>query len=451
MLQKNQVYDIEIEDLFPDGLGIGRVQGMAVFVADMLPGEQGQVRIIKLAKKYAVGRRETLTLVSPERETPPCPLFPRCGGCTLQHLNYFGQLRAKHIHVQNCMRRLAKSDVPVNFPLPARQPFGYRNKTAFPVSMGKEGVEIGCYQARSHRVVDAQRCLLQPPQADRCVNLVRQWMNEYQISPYDETTGEGLVRHVVVRSTVYGDMMAALVINGDHIPYEKELVRSLRLNLPEVISILLNANRERGNVILGKETKAIFGPDRIRENISGLDFDISLNSFLQVNHDQTELLYTQVLKMAKILPNEVVADLYCGAGTITLHAARLAKMVYGVEIVPQAVRDARHNAQLNGIQNASFLLGDCAQALETILREAGRLDLVILDPPRKGLDPKVIGDVAASGAGRVVYVSCDPATLARDLALFQKKGWAAQLVQPVDMFPQTGHVECVTLMSRVKE
>ncbi len=447
MLNKNEIYDIEINDLTVDGLGIGRIDGMAVFVADMLPGEQGQVKIIKTAKNYAVGRRESVTTVSPERVAPPCPVFKQCGGCTLQHMDYFAQLRAKHAHVQDCIRKFAKIDAPVNFPLPAKQPFGYRNKTSFPVSKGKDGAEIGCYRAKTHLVINTERCLLQPVQADQCIEIIRQWMNTYGVSAYDEATGQGLVRHAVVRSTVYGDIMVGLVINGNEIPHEKELIRGLRVNLPEVMSVVLNSNREKGNVILGQETRAIFGSDRIRENINGLDFDISLNTFLQVNHDQTELLYNQVFKLARIFPDEVVADLYCGAGTITLHAAKLAKKVFGIEIIPQAIEDANNNAKINGIENAVFICGDCAEAFEKILQKEGKLDVVIVDPPRKGLDAKVINEIVLSGAKRVIYVSCDPATLARDLALFAENDYAAQVVQPVDLFPQTTHVETCVLLS----
>lgn len=450
MLTKNQMAEIEISDITVDGLGVGRVDGMAVFVADMLPGEKGDIKIIKTAKSYAVGRSESVTEVSPEREVPVCKVFKECGGCTLQHLSYIGQLGVKHERVKSCMEKIAKCPVPVNFPLPAKQPLRYRNKTAFPVHRGENGVEIGCYKAHSHTVVDAKVCFLQSERADVCVEAVRRWMQEYDVPAYDETTGEGLVRHVVVRVTSFGDIMVALVINGTVIPHQRELVRALRLNVPEILSILLNTNRERGNVILGRETQVIFGTDRLVETIKGLDFSISLHTFLQVNHAQTELLYTQVLKFAKIFPDEVVADLYCGAGTISLLAAQLAKKVVGIEIVPEAVEDARANAQANNIENAEFLLGDCAEIFPQILEKEGRLDVIIADPPRKGMDARVIQAISDSAAKRLVYVSCDPATLARDTALLMEQGWAAQVCQPVDMFPQTTNIETVVLLSKLR-
>ncbi|MBQ9941678.1 MAG: 23S rRNA (uracil(1939)-C(5))-methyltransferase RlmD [Christensenellaceae bacterium] len=449
MLKKNEIYEIEITDLTVEGLGIGRVDGMAVFVSNMLPGEKGETKIIKVAKNYAIGRCESISEVSPQREVPPCPVFKACGGCTLQHLSYIGQLEAKHRHVENCIRKLAGIDTPVNFPLPCKHPLRYRNKTAFPVMRDYKGrLQIGCYQNHTHTVVDAGSCLLQSEAADKVIELVRQWMEKYNVSAYSEFTGEGLVRHVVVRTTVDGDMMVGLVINGDDIPEKMQLIRGLRLNLPEIMSIVLNENRSRGNVILGEKTWPIFGGDRIRERISTLEYDISLNSFLQVNHDQTELLYTQVLKFARLLPNQTAVDLYCGAGTITLQAARVAGKVYGVEIVPQAIEDAKRNAQLNGMENVRFVLGDCKEGFAQVKAEAGDIHTVIVDPPRKGLEPSVIEDIADAAPGRIVYVSCDPATLGRDLRAFCKRGYEVTQIQPVDMFPQTMHIETVVALER---
>lgn len=448
MLEKNKSYEIEITDLTVEGMGIGRVQGMAVFVNGMLPGEAGRVKIIRCAKKYAIAIPEEITRTSPERVEPPCPVFRPCGGCTLQHLSYFGQLQFKHDYVQNCIQKLAKLNAPVLFPLPARQQWGYRNKTAFPVGPGPEGVQIGCYARHSHRIVECDQCLLQDPEANACIAAVREWMNTFQIPAYDEISGTGAVRHVVVRSTSLGDKMAAIVSRERELPHLKELVRLLRTRVPAVMSILLNYHPQPGNVILGEETQVLFGTPKLDEVLQGLTFSISLHTFLQVHHAQAELLYNTVFKLARIQKEDTVADLYCGAGTMTLAAARRAKWAYGVEIVPQAVEDARENAANNGIQNASFLLGDAKDAFPVILQEAGHLDVVIVDPPRKGLDLNVIEDICNCPAKRLVYVSCDPATLARDVAVFVKKGFRIQVVQPVDLFPQTTHVETCVLLSR---
>ncbi len=282
------------------------------------------------------------------------------------------------------------------------------------------------------------------------ITLVRDWANEYGLSAYQEQTGKGLLRHLVLRYSDAGEMMVGLVINGDQLPHAKELIRNLRINLPEVYSVLVNRNKERGSQILGGETQAIFGSERILEEIATLSFDISLNTFLQVNHAQTELLYQTVFKLARVLPGEVVADLYCGAGTMSLYAAKLGAKVYGIEIVPQAVADAKANAAKNGLENAEFYCADCADGFAQIAEQAGKIDVLIVDPPRKGLDQKVIEDIARYTPGRVVYVSCDPATLARDLALFQQKGYAPRFIQPVDMFPQTTHVETVVYLSKLK-
>ena len=451
MLEKNSVHGMEATDLTIDGMGIGRIDGVAVFAADMLPGERGRVKIIKTAKKYAVARLLERTETSPQRRTPLCPAFPQCGGCTLIHLDYFGHVSYKVRRVRHALEKAAP-EAQISFPLPSPTALRYRNKTAFPVTRGEDGeIRIGCYARRSHNVVDTPRCLLQSAAADRCVNAVRRWMEENHIEPYDEATHTGLVRHVVVRKTQFDDVMVGIAINGKEAPAERELVRALREAEEDVISIAINENTQRGNTILGENTRVIFGAPALREVIGGLEFDISLNAFLQVNHGAMELLYHTAMRLAGIRPGDIVADLYCGAGTITLTAARLAKKAYGVEAVPQAIENARSNARLNDIDNAEFLCGDSAAGFAEILKKEGRIDIVIVDPPRRGLTEDVIRQIAGCGARRVVYVSCDPATLARDLAALGEEGYAAEMVQPVDMFPQTTHVECVVGMGRHRD
>ena len=452
-MQKNDIFEIEASDLTIEGKAVGRADGMAVFVDGLLPGERGTIRISKTAKNYAEAELLERLSDSPDRVLPPCPYFGVCGGCQLQHSNYIGQLKYKNSRVQECMHRIAKvtDDVVLNFPLPARQHFGYRNKAALPIVQGENGIEIGYYRQKSHTLIDIKKCALLPAEMNDAIALVRDWANEYGISAYREHTGKGLLRHLVMRYSAAGEMMVGLVINGDQLPHAKELIRNLRINLPEIYSVLVNRNKRRNSQILGSETQVIFGSEHILEELAGLSFDISLNTFLQINHAQTELLYQTVFKLARILPGEIVADLYCGAGTISLYAANLGAKVYGIEIVPQAVADARANAEKNGLESAEFYCADCAEGFAQIAEKAGKIDVLIVDPPRRGLDQKVIQDIAAYMPGRVVYVSCDPATLARDLALFQEKGYAPRFIQPVDLFPQTTHVECVVLMSKVQK
>lgn len=450
MIEKNEVYEVAVSDLTVEGKGVGRVEGMAVFVEGLLPGEAGEARVTKLAKSYAEAELVRRVSDSPDRVLPPCPYFGACGGCQLQHSSYIGQLNYKNSRVESCMHKIAKipDDVVLNFPLPAREHFGYRNKAALPITRGKDGIEIGYYKEKSHSLIDIEKCILLPQEMNDAITLVRNWANEYEISAYDEASGEGLLRHLILRYSHAGEMMVGLVVNGKEVPHAKELIRNLRLNLPEVFSVVQNVNQNRGSAILGGETKVLFGAERILEEIGGLEFDISLNTFLQVNHAQTELLYQTVFRLARILPGEVVVDLYCGAGTISLCAAKLAGKVYGIEIVPEAVRDAKANAEKNGITNAEFFCADCAEGFEKVAERAGKIDIVIVDPPRKGLEKKVIDDIVKNAPGRVIYVSCDPATLARDLVIFQEEGYAPRFIQPVDMFPQTAHVETAVLLCR---
>ena len=450
MLQKDRIYELQAGDLTTEGKGVGRAEGVAVFVEGLLPGERGAVCITKTAKNYAEARLVERLTQSENRVIPPCPYFGICGGCQLQHSSYIGQLTYKNDRVESCMRKIAKipEDAVLNFPLPAREHYGYRNKASLPIAQGKGGIEIGYYRKKSHDLIDIKKCALLSPGMNDAITLVRDFANACQIPAYDERTGKGLLRHLILRETSAGEMMVGLVINAESLPHAKELIRSLRINLPQVYSIVQSVNRKKGSAILGEHTEVLFGAERIVEEIGGLLFDISLNTFLQVNHEQCELLYQTALKLARILPGEVVVDLYCGAGTISLCAAKLAGQVYGIEVVPEAVLDAQANARKNGIENAAFFCADCAEGFEKVAKRVGKIDVVIVDPPRRGLEKKVIGDIVKAAPGRVVYVSCDPATLARDLALFQQSGYVPRFIQPVDMFPQTVHIETAALLMR---
>jgi len=445
-MKKNDQVELEITDLTTDGKGVGKTDGLAVFVDGALPGEHVLAHIILLKKNYAVGKLMEILSPSPQREKPPCPYFTRCGGCTLQHLSYSGQLEYKHRHVTDCISRIAKLDIPVHFPLPSRKDYRYRNKAAFPVRMQNGVPEIGLYALRSHNVVDIDDCLLQHLIIKIVMSQLRVWIVKHGISIYDEQTGKGLLRHVLLRTDNAGEVMLVLVINGEDIPHKADLHMLFEFVLPQVKSIMLNINTEQTNVILGSESTVLFGRDHFYEMINGLEFKVGPTSFLQVNTPQAEVLYNNLFRQLDILPTDTVLDLYCGIGTITLHAARQAKAAYGIEVNAAAIKDAEFNAAYNDIENAFFLAGDALASLPEVTAKAGSVDIVIADPPRKGLSEALIQKIAALSPRKVGYVSCDPATLARDMALFAQHGYHAGHVQPVDLFPQTTHVECITVM-----
>lgn len=444
---KNDSIELEIHDLGTDGQGIGRHEGLAVFIDGALPGETVRAKVIALKKNYAVGKIEEVLLMSPMRIKPPCHVFSKCGGCTLQHLSYAGQLQFKHAHVKSCMERIGKLDVPVHFPLPARHEYRYRNKAAFPVQQNGENVEIGFFATHSHRIVDVDDCRIEPSDIKLVMSQLRVWISKYNIPVYDEKTHTGLLRHIVLRENRAGDIMLILCVNGEHIPKQKQLIMLLEFVLPQVKSIMLSINTKRTNTILGDRSICIHGKDHIFETLCGLEFRIGPQSFLQVNSAQTELLYNSLFKMLELTPKETVLDLYCGTGTITLAAASRAGRVVGVEIVEDAVKDARFNARLNCIENVEFYAGDTAKLLPGLL-QSEHVSAVIVDPPRKGLDEAVVRMLAVSNVPKIGYVSCNPSTLARDLALLRELGYASGPVQPVDMFPQTTHVECLTVLTR---
>ncbi len=449
MIQKNDVLTLTADAHIADGVGIARAEGKTVFIEGLLPGETAEVRIISNKKTYASGKLLRLVSRSADRVEPFCPVYGRCGGCTCQHIRYETQLEFKRRTVAECFYKFAHLAIEPNPTVPSGCEKHYRNKVSLPVGMDRGELQIGCFARRSHRVVDVRECGISAPEFTAAAEAIRGFILKNNISIYDETTCEGLLRHIVLRRASTGELMAGLVINGSGLKKSEELVSALTAASPDIKSIVLNINREPGNAILGAETQPIYGSGRIRESILCRSFDISLNTFLQVNHSGTERMYAYILGL--LGSEDVVADLYCGAGTITLCAAPQTKRIYGIEIVPQAIEDAKKNAVLNGIANAEFICADCADAFGGIIKAEGRLDAVIVDPPRKGLSPSVIDDIAESGAKKLIYVSCDPATLARDAALLIEKGFYPVSIQPFDMFPQTGHVESVVLLSKVQK
>ena len=447
-MKKNDSIECAIHDLGTDGQGIGRYEGMTIFVDGALPGETVRAKLIALKKNYGVGKLEEVLTLSPMRVKPPCHVFGKCGGCSLQHFSYAGQLQFKLNHVMNCVERIGGLDIPVNFPLPARHEYRYRNNAAFPLQQNGAQVDIGFYAAHSHRIVDVDDCKIQPADFKIIMSQLRVWIIKNGVSIYDETSHTGLLRHVILRENKNGDVMLVLCINGEDIPHKAHLITLFEFVLPQVKSIMLNINTQKTNAILGETSICIYGRDHIFETLAGLEFKLGAQSFLQVNSMQTELLYHTLLKMLRFTGNETVLDLYCGVGTISLAVAQHVKKVVGIEIVGQAIEDAKFNAQLNDIDNVEFLSGDVAALLPQIVKRHGNVDTVIVDPPRKGLGESVIRTLASAGIPQIGYVSCNPSTLARDLALFYELGYRAQLIQPVDMFPQTTHVECVTVLKK---
>ena len=444
-LEKGSIYTAVIDGYSSEGLGIARVNGAVVFVPHAVRGEEIDLRITKVMKTSCAGEIVKIHDPSPERMEPECPYAGKCGGCAYRHLTYPEELWAKRQRVQDALTRIGGLDLTVEEILGAKNPEHYRNKSQYPV--GADG-SIGFFQARTHKVVPIRRCLIQTEAADRTAQAVGEWMRRYKISAYDETTGKGLVRHVCVRVNRKGESLCCVVVNGNKVPREPELAAYVTAAVPHTVGVLLNSNTRRGNVILGDKYRTLFGRNYLMDTLCGLEFKLSMPSFYQVNRDQAEVLYGKALEFAGLTGNETVLDLYCGIGTITLCLAKAAKRVIGAEIVPPAIRDAKENALRNHIENAEFFCGDAADIAAKLESDGLRPDVVTVDPPRKGLAPEVIASVAAMGPEKVVYVSCDPATLGRDVKIFREFGYEAKRAAAVDMFPGTAHVETVVLLSR---
>lgn len=444
-LEKGSVYTAVIDGYSSEGLGIARVNGAVVFVPHAVRGEEIDLRITKVMKTSCAGEIVKIHNPSPERMEPECSYAGKCGGCAYRHLTYPEELWAKRQRVQDALTRIGGLELTVEEILGAKNPEHYRNKSQYPV--GADG-SIGFFQARTHKVVPIRRCLIQTEAADRTAQAVGEWMRRYKISAYDETTGKGLVRHVCVRVNRKGESLCCVVVNGNKVPREPELAAYVTAAVPHTVGVLLNSNTRRGNVVLGDKYRTLFGRNYLMDTLCGLEFKLSMPSFYQVNRDQAEVLYGKALKFAGLTGNETVLDLYCGIGTITLCLAKAAKRVIGAEIVPPAIRDAKENALRNHIENAEFFCGDAADIAAKLESDGLRPDVVTVDPPRKGLAPEVIASVAAMGPEKVVYVSCDPATLGRDVKIFREFGYEAKRAAAVDMFPGTAHVETVVLLSR---
>ena len=442
---------MQIDALGSNGEGIGRIDGYTVFVEGALPGEKISVLIVKVKKNYGYGKLMEILEVSPERREPMCPVAKQCGGCQLQHLSYEAELAYKTREVKDVMERIGGiRNVEVKPALGMENPWRYRNKAQFPVGRGKDGCAIGFYAKRSHRIVDTDQCFLQNACNDEIIGIVRAFLNEFNIPLYDEEKHKGLVRHILTRiGRNSGEIMVCIVINGKKLPNSDILVERLKA-VEGVVSIVLNVNKEKTNVFLGQKINTLWGKDTITDSIDGIEFEISPLSFYQVNPIQTEVLYGKAVELAGLKGEETVLDLYCGIGTISLFFARKAKKVFGVEIVPEAIADAKKNAARNGITNAEFAVGAAEEVIPRLYKEEGiTADIVVVDPPRKGCDEKLLETILQISPEKIVYVSCNPATWARDLAVLKEGGYELKEVQPVDQFSHSVHVEVVTCLQRV--
>ena len=446
--KKNGVCTLDITGYTAEGLGVARLEGRVVFVPDVIRGERWRVRLEKVKKNVAWGRGVECLSASPERVEPDCPLCARCGGCQYRHMTYAEELRAKGQRVEDALTRLGGLSLPVPPVLGAENTLRYRNKVQFPVAPGKDGPLVGYYRARSHQVLPVEDCLLQPETVTRLRGAFVRWMEEYRVSAYDETTGEGLVRHLYVRTNRAGEALCCVVVNGSKLPRERELVDVLRQAVPTLAGVVLNRNTKDTNVILGPDYRTLWGRDWLEETLCGLTFRLSVPSFFQINRAQTERLYATALDFAQLTGTETVLDLYCGIGTITLVLARRAGKAIGAEVIPAAIEDAKANAARNGVTNTEFLCADAGEAAQELARRGLRPDVICVDPPRKGISPEVVDAIAQMSPTRLVYVSCDPATLARDVARLREKGYHVQQAEAADLFPRTGHVETVCLLSR---
>lgn len=448
-LSKNDKIELNIDALTSEGSGVGRYNGLAVFVNDTVPGDRIIAHIIKRSKNYAVGKIEKILSPSPSRIESDCPYSQRCGGCSFRNMTYDEELKYKLSRVNDSLERIGHLAIQTEEIIGARSVDHYRNKAQYPVSVCEGELFAGFYAYKSHRIIPCSDCRLQPKEFEQGIKAFEKWVEAADVTSYDENTGRGLLRHIYFRKGFATDaLMACAVINGDSIPKADLLIDLLRKNLPNLKSVVVNMNKSKTNVILGKTSKTIWGSDTISDRLLGKSFVISPNSFYQVNHSQCERLYERAKEYAGLTGSEVLLDLYCGVGTIGLTMADGAKRLVGIEIIPQAVENAKINAALNNITNAEFICADAAKGAELLREEGITPDVIILDPPRKGCDKVLLDTVVQMAPKKIVYVSCDSATLARDLEILKNKDYITQRVTAVDMFPRTPHVEAVAQIVR---
>ena len=451
MLSKNKEYIVDIVDIGQGGVGIGKYEGFTVFVDGGLVQDKIKVKITKSKKNYAVGDMIEIIEKSPFRVARKCSENLRqCGGCQIQELDYQKQLDIKTNEVKQVISRIGKlDDVVIHDTLGMEHPFRYRNKAQFPIQKKDNMPVIGFYKKKSHDLISTDECIIQHEVNDKIIKIIKTYIRAYNVSIYDEKTHKGLLRHVVTKvGFTTGEVMIVLVANGKKLPYLKELASVLKENIPGFKTLVVNVNTQKTNVILGKENIVAYGDGMIRDYIGELVFEISPLSFFQVNPLQTEVLYNKALEYANLGENDTVFDIYCGIGTISLFLAQKAKKVYGIEIVEDAIKDAKRNAKINNMDNVEFYVGKAEEVVPKMYKEGKRANVVVVDPPRKGCDEKVLDTIISMQPDRVVYVSCNPSTLARDLAYLNERGYKCHEIEPVDMFPHSVHVENVAWLSK---
>ncbi|MBS4537392.1 23S rRNA (uracil(1939)-C(5))-methyltransferase RlmD [Clostridium sp. D2Q-11] len=448
---EGDIYEAEVIDLNHRGQGVAKIDGFAIFIDDGIPGDKGNLKIHTVKKNYGIGEFVNISSPSEWRIDAPCHVVDECGGCQIQKIDYDKQLKIKKERVINDMKRIGgMEDIKIHDTLGMKDPFGYRNKAQFPLSPGEDFVKIGFYRRGTHDIVDTNSCIIQHSITDKIIKVVRSFMKKYNVKAYDEKKEKGIIRHILTKTSFRtGDLMIVLITNGEKLPYKEELITELTSNIEGVKSIVQNINTRRNNVILGHKTINLYGEDKIVDYIDDIKFNISPLSFFQVNPIQTEVLYNKALEYADLQGDETVFDLYCGIGSISLFLAKKAKKVYGIEVVKLAIEDAKKNAKINKITNAEFFTGKAEEVFPKLYKQGIRADVVVVDPPRKGCEQKVLDTIIEMNPKKVVYVSCNPATLARDLKYLNENGYKTLEIQPVDMFPHTVHVETVVLMSRV--
>ena len=449
-IRKNEDYIINIDSYGHEGEGVGKIQNFTVFVKGAIKGETVKVKLIKVNKNYGVGKLLEVINQADCRTEAVCSIYKRCGGCNLQHISYEEQLNFKTQRVEDVMRRIGKlEDIEVHRTMGMKIPYNYRNKVQLPVGMNGDEILVGFYAPRSHDIIDMKTCFIQSKLGDKVVEILKSWMKKYKVKAYDEKTHSGIVRHVMIREGFKTkDVMVVVVTNGHKLPNGDALVEELKAEIPNLKSVIQNVNKDKTNVILGLQSITLWGSDTISDYIGEFKFNISPLSFFQVNPVQTEVLYKKALDYAELTGNEIVFDAYCGTGTISLFLSKEAKKVYGIEIIPQAIDNANENKKANHVENVEFIVGKSEEEIPKLIKAGINPDVIMLDPPRKGCEESLLHAIAQVKPRRIIYVSCDPATLARDLRILDDLGYRAVEVQPVDMFPQSHHVECVAKIER---
>ena len=452
MLKKGERIELQITSMGSSGEGVGKLDGFAIFVPGALVGEIVKVQITLVKKSYATGRLVQVVVKSSQRQKPLCEVFYKCGGCQLQHLTYEGQLAIKRQQVQDALERIGHfKNIEVQPVLADPKPLYYRNKMLCPIA-SQDGLKIGFYKNATHEIVDIKKCYIQSEANNQILNAIRNWIHKYKVSIYNEQSGKGLLRHILGRvSASTGEVMVGLVCTQKSLPNKEELIETLRMNIPNLASVIQNINSYRTNVVLGEHTRVLYGKPAIADKIGNFEFNISAASFFQVNTAQANVLYQTALEFADLSGQEHVIDLYCGIGTISLFLAKKAKMVWGIELSSVAVENAKENAMRNQIGNVEFNCADATVAMAKLAKKKN-IEVIVLDPPRAGCDKQVLEHILQIAPKKIVYVSCNPASLARDMRILADSGeYELAKVQPVDMFAQTSHVECVALMSRVQK